>query len=142
MLPKIPLQPVCFINSSIISGGNSLYVLKGCSKTRPAISQCPVVVSLPFDFIFIMPYFASGLSVFLTPLMSFMLPKPNFSKFGTFKPPVTCARLHKVLQVKSSPYSKASSIAPIPIESITIIAALFILLLQYHHLSVPSAIPV
>ena len=60
-----------FINFCINSLGNPLgYVAKGLSFINPINSQCPVVVSLPFDFSIIVPYFAIGLSVFEIPIKS------------------------------------------------------------------------
>ena len=42
--------PVLFLNSFITSSGNPLgYRGKALSKIKPVISQCPVVVSFPFD---------------------------------------------------------------------------------------------
>ncbi len=119
------LQSVLSINLLINSSGNFLYVLKGLSKTRPINSQCPVVVSFPLDFIFITPYCPFGVFVLDTPLIVLIFPKPSASRVGTLIPPFAFARLHKVLHFRESPYLGASSIAPIPIESITITIALF-----------------
>ena len=87
MFAKIPLQPVSSINLSISSFGKPWgNVAKGFSETSPAISQWPVVVSLPLDFSCKVPYCPIGVAVLLIPSKSWILPNPNNSKDGTSSP--------------------------------------------------------
>ncbi len=90
--------------------GNSL------SRIRPAISQCPVVLSFPFDTSVIRPNDASGYGAGATPFIDAMFPRPSDARLGIRKPSTACAVLTSVL-LPSSPYSDASGSSPMPTPS-------------------------
>ena len=80
--------------------------------TSPAISQCPVVESLPNDFSASLPTTPLKFSYF-TPEISVICPKPNLSNVCKFKGPTALETFPKVF-APSSPYSFASGASPTP----------------------------
>ena len=84
-------------------------------------------MSLPFDFSCKVPYCPIGAVSFGTPSKSCMFPKPNFAIFGKLSPLLNLQIFANVLHSGISLNSLQSGIAPIPIESITRIIALFII---------------
>ena len=93
-------------------------ILKSFSLIKPAISQCPVVESLPFDFSANFPTVATNSSE-SNPFMSVIFPKPNLLNVGRSRIPIVFETLEKVLAF-SSPCKCASGAAPTPKESMTI----------------------
>ena len=85
--------------------------------TSPAISQWPVVESLPNDFSASLPTTLEKLAEG-TPAISVICPNPNLSNVGSRNGPTDLDTLLKVFAF-SSPYSFASGAAPTPRESIT-----------------------
>ncbi|MDU3152835.1 MAG: hypothetical protein E6706_00930 [Anaerococcus hydrogenalis] len=70
-------------NSSINSFGNPFgKVGMGVFEIIPAISQCPVVVSFPFEASAIFAKEAIGFFTLLSRFTPSILNKPNFSRFG------------------------------------------------------------
>src|SRR3954468_7895424 len=84
----------------------------------PAISQCPVVVSLPGEARAHFPNAAPGISERANPANGSMFANPNLDKLGSRSGRIR-ARLPNVL-LPASPYDAASGIAPIPTLSRTI----------------------
>ncbi len=78
----------------------------------PAISQWPVVVSLPFERSAQRPKDARGLSTGATPLKLRTLPNPQPRKLGIF----TCrdSQMCPSVSEPASPHSAASGISPMP----------------------------
>jgi hypothetical protein len=69
----------------MVSGKPFGYVGNGLSKIKPLISQCPVVVSLPFDFSLHFATEPRNSSDFLKSSKPSIFKRPNFSKFGNEK---------------------------------------------------------
>jgi len=118
-------RPVKRENSSITTDGNPFgKVGKGRSRWMPAISQCPVVLSFPAEAGRMLPHAPTESSLRRRPLSGLMFPRPNCSRLGRVKPPVSRARLPRV-SLPASPYSSASGAGPIPTPSRMMIAARF-----------------
>src|SRR5437660_7088294 len=85
----------------------------------PAISQCPVVVSLPFDCKAHLPNDARGCETGATPFRGRMFPRPQLCRFGscTGRESQICPSVSE----PASPHSAASGISPMPRPSRTII---------------------
>src|SRR5437764_9884970 len=84
----------------------------------PAISQCPVVVSLPFDFSAHLPWAPRGLAIAGTPASGRMFPSPRLCKFG--RDSCRDSQIWPNVSEPASPHSGASGIAPMPAPSRTI----------------------
>src|SRR5262249_57765241 len=70
------------------AGGNpSGKVAKGRSMPRPAIPQCPVVVSFPAEASTIFPNAPAGWIAGGTPRIIVRLPRPYFCRYGRVIPP-------------------------------------------------------
>jgi hypothetical protein len=73
--------PIFSLKGSIISDGKpSGYVGNALSKIIPAISQWPVVVSLPLDASAMMPKEAMGFFIFFIPSNLAIFPMPSISR--------------------------------------------------------------
>src|SRR3979411_616993 len=84
ILPSTPGTPVSVINRSRIDCGNPFgYVGNACCKTIPAISQWPVVVSLPFERKAHLPNDPRGSELGDTPRNGRTFPNPQLCKFGS-----------------------------------------------------------
>ena len=113
------LRPTAFENSSSISCGNPFgKVGIGFLEINPAISQCPVVVSLPADCSVILANTPSGAAYGVFAVTPSILNNPSFSIFGMENSGLF-ATVPRVL-LPSSPYFAASGISPIPKLSRTI----------------------
>src|SRR5207253_10202247 len=119
LFPRYPGAPERRNHASIRAGGNprGKVVKPFCSRT-PIISQCPVVVSLPWDCSDMRPNAARGESVGGQPAMAVMFPRPHDWRFGTRRPPTLRAQFPSVF-APASPYAFASGSSPAPHESIT-----------------------
>src|SRR5438132_2176406 len=119
LFPRYPGAPERRNHASIRAGGNprGKVVKPFCSRT-PIISQCPVVVSLPWDCSDMRPNAARGESVGGQPAMAVMFPRPHDWRFGTRRPPTLRAQFPSVF-APASPYAFASGSSPAPQESIT-----------------------
>src|SRR5688572_9017031 len=119
LLPITP-RPVWFMNGSMTSSGNPCgYVGNGVGVTTPIISQCPVVVSLPFERSSSLPATAGAPGCGGQPSRGITLPSPSASRLGRSRPPTARAVLPRVFE-PSSPYSPASGNSPAPTASSTI----------------------
>ncbi len=119
MLPRIPGTEVSRINLSITDGGNPFgYVGNAWSKMIPAISQCPVVVSLPLERSAHRPYEPRSWSNGGTPCSGRIFPRPYRCRLGSRT--VRDSRIWPRVSAPASPHSGASGIAPIPAPSRTI----------------------
>jgi hypothetical protein len=118
-LPRTPGTPMARAQGSTISGGKPRgKSARGSARTRPIISQWPVVLSLPWERSAILPKKARGCGSGGTPATAVRWPSPMRPRFGSDRPPT--ARL--VLPMVSdpwSPYSAASGISPTPALSAT-----------------------
>src|SRR5947208_2625809 len=84
IFPRMPGTRARVTNCSITCVGNPLgYVGKAFCRTIPAISQCPVVVSLPFDRSVHFPYEQNGDLTAGILASGRILPSPIFSRFGS-----------------------------------------------------------
>src|SRR6185369_4509596 len=121
-LPSRP-RPDAARRASVISGGKPCgNVAIARSVTRPAISQCPVMVSLPADASFITPTAPRAAAAAGTPAMSVTCPSPSAPRFGSARPPRRLARFPSV-SAPSSPYARASGAPPHPTPSATTMIA-------------------
>src|SRR5271166_5823385 len=84
----------------------------------PAISQCPVVVSLPGDASAHLPKAAVGCAAGSMCASGLIFPKPNTARFG--KCSVRLRAMLPSVSLPTSPYAAASGIAPMPTLSSTI----------------------
>src|SRR5919198_2311395 len=118
LLPST-FRPIASSNGWITASGKPFgYVGKGRSRTTPAISQCPVVLSLPAERSVSRPWAVPGPASGGTPRISVSNPSPSAARFGASIPPAARAQFPRVF-VPSSPYSTASGAAPTPKESHT-----------------------
>ena len=118
LLPITP-RPVWFMNGSITSSGNPCgYVGNAVGVTTPIISQCPVVVSLPFERSTSLPATAGAPGCGGQPSSGITFPSPSASRLGRSSPPTALAVLPRVFE-PSSPYSPASGNSPAPTASST-----------------------
>src|ERR1700741_1150340 len=122
LFPSTP-RPVRCMNGSITSCGKPCgYVGNGVAVTTPISSQCPVVVSLPFERSSSRPATAGAPGCGGQPCSGSMFPSPSASRFGRSSPPTALATLPSVSE-PSSPYASASGSAPAPTASSTITQA-------------------
>lgn len=127
LFPRNPAHPVTVKNCCIRPGGNpDGKVGNSLSRTSPASSQCPVVLSFPRDRCAIRPKNARGVFVGRTPSIGRILPNPQASSTGSRSPPTVLAVLARVL-LPSSPYRAASGSSPTPTPSRTIRSTLPVL---------------
>jgi hypothetical protein len=118
LLPMRP-RPAARASGSVIRAGNPRgNVSNGTSVTSPAISQCPVMVSLPADASTMLPYAPSGAATAGTPAICVTCPNPSAPRFGNASPPIALARFPSV-SAAASPYSAASGAPPHPTPSAT-----------------------
>src|ERR1700722_1528531 len=112
--------PAIAANAPMTSGGNpSGYVGNGALVVMPAISQCPVIVSLPFERSAKRATNAAGRSAAGTPRIAVKFPSPSRAQVVSRRPPSRSATLASVLAPGASPYVAASGRAPMPPESRT-----------------------
>src|SRR5262245_40402707 len=112
-------RPIWRSNGSMISGGKPFgYSGKGSVRTIPAISQCPVVVSLPAERSVRRPRAVPGRASGSTPAIVVSMPRPRAPRFGARIPPTAEAVLPSVSE-PASPYACASGASPTPKESQT-----------------------
>src|SRR6187551_3481702 len=122
LLPSTP-RPVWFMNGSMTSSGKPCgYVGNAVGVTTPIISQCPVVVSLPFERSSSRPATAGAPGCGGQPSSSITFPRPSASRFGRSSPPTARATLPSVSD-PSSPQSAASGSSPAPTASSTMTQA-------------------
>ena len=81
-------------------------------------SQCPVVVSLPFERSRSRPATAGAPGCGGQPSSGITFPRPSASRLGRSRPPTARAMLPRVFE-PSSPYSPASGNSPAPTASST-----------------------
>ena len=118
LLPITP-RPVWFMNGSITSSGKPCgYVGNAVGVTTPIISQCPVVVSFPFERSTSRPATAGAPGCGGQPSSGITFPSPSASRLGRSRPPTALAVLPRVFE-PSSPYSPASGNSPAPTASST-----------------------
>src|SRR5438876_234294 len=123
LFPITP-RPVLCMNGSITSCGKPCaYVGIGCGVTTPISSQCPVVVSFPFDRSASLPATAGAPGCGGQPSSCSTLPSPSASRLGRSSPPTARATLPRVSD-PSSPKRSASGSAPAPTPSSTMTHAL------------------
>ena len=115
-VPDAAIFPIIFLPVTRVKSSNNFLgkegnsdgkVVKADSSSKPANSQCPVVVSLPGDFSFITPKLAKGLFVTSQPGSSFpkskeAFPNPSFVRFGHFAP-FTVSQICRAVLEPSSP---------------------------------------
>jgi len=90
--------------------------------TRPAISQWPVIVSLPAEASRIAPHAAAGAATGATPAIAVRWPSPSAPRFGSESPegPTRASRERfPSVSAPASPYSAASGAPPQPTPSAT-----------------------
>ena len=110
LLPSRP-RPAAARSGCVIAGGKpSGNVAIACLVTSPAISQWPVIVSLPADASRITPQAARGAAASRTPAIAVRLPRPIACRLGSHRPPAARAMLPSV-SAPASPYSAASGAA-------------------------------
>ena len=90
--------------------------------TTPISSQCPAVVSFPFERSSSRPATAGAYGCGGQPSSGSTLPSPSASMFGRSRPPTARATLPSVSE-PSSPQSAASGSSPAPTASSTITQA-------------------
>ena len=96
LLPMSP-RPAAARSASVISGGKPLGKVGSASVvTRPAISQCPVMVSLPAEASRIAPQAPRGAAAAGTPAMAVRWPSPSAPRFGSVSPPTARAMFPSV----------------------------------------------
>ncbi len=118
LLPSRP-RPAAARSGCVIAGGKpSGNVAIACLVTSPAISQWPVIVSLPAEASRITPHAARGAAASRTPAIAVRLPRPIACRLGSPRPPAARAVLPSV-SAPASPYSAASGAPPQPTPSAT-----------------------
>ena len=97
---KLPIKPypISFeILSTNSTGKPSGNTAKSFLVISPAISQCPVVESLPRDASASFPTIEKPFWLF-KPSISVIAPKPSFSNVGSYNPPFALETLPNVLE--------------------------------------------
>ena len=119
LLPITP-RPVRCMNGSITSCGKPCgYSGNAVAVTTPISSQCPAVVSFPFERSIRRPATAGAPGCGRHPSSGSTFPSPSASMFGRSSPPTARATFPSVSE-PSSPYWSASGRAPAPTASNTI----------------------
>src|SRR5215210_521744 len=122
LLPRTP-RPVLCMNGSITSCGKPwANVGIAVGVTTPISSQCPVVVSLPFERSSSLPATAGAPGWGGQPSSGITFPRPSASSAGRSSPPTARATLPSVFD-PSSPNEAASGNSPAPTASSTITQA-------------------
>ena len=87
LLPSTPRAVACMNGSMTSCGKPCGYVGSACGVTMPIISQCPSVVSLPFERSSSRPATAGAPGIGATPSSGATLPSPSASIAGRSRPP-------------------------------------------------------
>jgi hypothetical protein len=91
LFPTSP-RPAALASASVMSRGNPFgYVAIAWFVTTPAISQWPVIVSLPAEASRIAPYPPRGAATGGTPAIDVRCPIPSAPRLGSASPPTARA---------------------------------------------------